>query len=107
MEVELDRTSIISVILALDNGFSIDEEVELGLLDVRSPTYWLVTVVAAVLWRLAPSIAALFSLKSPPVWIPPAIVAACTLLAVRRTVLDVAIRRKLTALRQQHAPLRP
>jgi hypothetical protein len=109
MDVELDRTGTISIILALDNGFSIDEEVELGLLDQTSLTYWLATLVAGALWWAAPTMALLARLRtstSEVFWIPAAITTAIALLAVRRTLLDVSIRRQLDSLRQQHAPLR-
>jgi hypothetical protein len=108
MDVESDRTGTVSVILALDNGFSIDEEVRLGLMDCRSPAYWLATVVASALWWAAPTVAALARLRLSPVevfWIPAALTAALVLLAVRRTRLDASIRGRLDALRQQHARL--
>ena len=109
MDVELDRTGTISIILALDNGFSIDEEVALGLLDQTSLTYWLATLVAAALWWAAPIMALQARLRTSMVgvfWIPAAISIAFALLAVRRTLLDVSIRRQLDSLRQKHAPLR-
>jgi hypothetical protein len=106
MDVESNRMGTLSVILALDNGFSIDEEVELGLMNFRSVRYWVATIAAGILWWLAPTVTALARWQLSPAqvfWIPAGLTAVFGALAVWRTVVELGIQRRLIARRRQLA----
>jgi len=99
-------TEIKCIVLALDNGFSVDEEVKLGLLGLVSLGYWVTAFTTVLLWFIVSSIAAATSVEpiaSYALWIPGVI--ACTLfaLAAARANRNRPVRRQLDGLRKQLA----
>jgi hypothetical protein len=92
------------LILALDNGLSVDREIGLGLLHLTGLGYWLAAVIAGFSWFL---IGAPGSLAKNPLlawssfWIPGVVTCTLFALAVARAIRNRPIRRRLAELRGQ------
>ena len=97
------------VILALNNGLSVDREMELGLLQLTGLGYWLAAFLVGFLWLLL-GVPGWFA-SNPPLawssfWIPGTVTCTLFVLAVARTIRNRPIRRRLEELRRQCASAR-